>query len=315
MRGDYAPVLILALVMVALGAYIFTKNSRYFNAFNVSSVMLLSAALGFIAMGQTIALLVGGIDLSVGPLAGFMVIVASFFVNDGKSTFLILLGFFLMFVSGGAVGAINGALIRYAKFTAVAATLTMYIALQGLSFLLRGSPGGIMNANVTSLIQKKIGIIPIAFIVLVVAVLAMEFVLRYRPWGLRTRAVGSNEDAARRVGVRVDRTVIFAYMCVGFFVFLGAIILVAQLGIGDPAQGISYTLTSITAVVLGGTSLLGGRGTFIGTLLGTGLIVQMLNATTFLGLSQTWQYIFQGGFIVIAAVIYSQIRGFGRAQD
>jgi ribose transport system ATP-binding protein len=315
MRGDYAPVVILAIVMVALGAYIFAKNDRYFNAFNVSSVMLLSAALGFIAMGQTIALLVGGIDLSVGPLAGFMVIIASFFVNDGKSIFLIVLGLVLMFVSGGAVGAINGSLIRYAKFTPVAATLTMYIALQGLSFLLRDTPGGIMNANVTSLIQKKIGIIPIAFIVLVVAVFAMEFVLRYRPWGLRTRAVGSNEEAARRVGVRVNRTVIFAYMCVGFFVFLGAIILVAQLGIGDPAQGISYTLTSITAVVLGGTSLLGGRGTFIGTLLGTGLIVQMLNATTFLGLSQTWQYIFQGGFIVIAAVIYSQIRGFGRAQD
>jgi ribose transport system ATP-binding protein len=93
------------------------------------------------------------------------------------------------------------------------------------------------------------------------------------------------------------------------FVFLGAIILMAQIGIGDPAQGVGYTLSSITAVVLGGTSLVGGRGTFIGTLLGAGLIVQVLNATTFLNLDQTWQYFFQGALIVAAAILYSQVRG------
>lgn len=95
----------------------------------------------------------------------------------------------------------------------------------------------------------------------------------------------------------------------------GALILLAQLGIGDPAQGVSYTLNSIAAVVLGGTSLLGGRGTFIGTLLGAGLTVQLLNATTFLSLSQTWQYLFQGALIVIAALVYSQARGTGRKAE
>jgi ribose transport system ATP-binding protein len=103
--------------------------------------------------------------------------------------------------------------------------------------------------------------------------------------------------------------VVLAYVLSSLFTFLGAIVLLAQLGIGDPAQGVTYTLSSITAVVLGGTSLLGGRGTFIGTLLGGCLIVQALNATTFLGLTQTWQYIFQGGLIVVAAVLYSQVRG------
>jgi ribose transport system ATP-binding protein len=83
----------------------------------------------------------------------------------------------------------------------------------------------------------------------------------------------------------------------------------AQLGIGDPNQGVGYTLSSITAVVLGGTSLLGGRGTFIGTLLGAGLIVELLNATVFLNLTQTWQYLFQGALIVTAAVIYGRARG------
>ncbi|HEY4377286.1 MAG TPA: hypothetical protein VGM93_09005, partial [Acidimicrobiales bacterium] len=94
---------------------------------------------------------------------------------------------------------------------------------------------------------------------------------------------------------------------------LGAIVLLAQLGIGDPAQGVGYTLSSITAVILGGTSLLGGRGTFIGTLLGAGLIVQVLNATVFLDLTQTWQYFFQGALVVVAAVVYSRVRGAGRS--
>jgi ribose transport system ATP-binding protein len=111
------------------------------------------------------------------------------------------------------------------------------------------------------------------------------------------------------VGVNVDRTVVLGYVATSLFVFLGSIVLLAQLGIGDPSQGVGYTLGTITAVVLGGTSLRGGRGTFFGTLLGAGLIVQVLNATVFLDLTQTWQYFFQGALIVAAAVIYSQVRG------
>ena len=88
----------------------------------------------------------GGIDLSVGPLAGFLVVVASFFVNDDKSPSMIAAGFVLMFVGAFVVGAINGLLIRFANFTAIAATLAMYIGIQGMSFLLRDGPGGYINA-------------------------------------------------------------------------------------------------------------------------------------------------------------------------
>lgn len=308
-QGDYAPVVILATVMVALGAYIYSQNDRYLSSFNITSVMLLVAALGFIAMGQTVALLIGGIDLSVGPLAGLLVVVGSFFINDGRSAVVMLFGFVLMLSTAATTGAVNGSLVRFGKFTAVAATLTTYIALQGVSFLLRDAPGGIISRDVTDAITVKVGPVPIVFLVLVATTLVMELLLRKSPWGLSLRAVGSDEEAARRVGVRVTRTVVAAYVVVSVFTFLGALVLLAQLGIGDPAQGIGYTLSSITAVVLGGTSLAGGRGTFVGTLLGAGLIVQALNATTFLDLTQTWQYLFQGGLIVIAAVVYSQVRG------
>ena len=307
-RGDYAPSALLFLVMLGLGAYILSTNDKYLSAFNISSMLLLATALGFIALGQTIALLTGGLDLSVGPLAGLLVVVISFFATDGFTVGSLLLGFLAMMAVSMAVGFVNGSLIRFVRFTAVAATLGTYIALQGFSFVLRDAPDGFINTDITAAITYKLGPITVAFIALVIAAVVMEWLLRSRPWGWRLRAVGSEEEAARRVGVPTNRTVIVGYMLTSFFTFFGAIMLMAQLGIGDPSQGIGYTLSSITAVVLGGTSLLGGRGSFIGTLFGSLLLIQVLNATVFLGLDQTWQYILQGLLILIAAIVYSVAR-------
>jgi ribose transport system ATP-binding protein len=307
-EGDYAPVIVLAIVMLALGAYVLSTNHRYLSDFNITSVEFACAALGFISLGQTFALLLGGIDLSVGPLAGFLVVLASFFVLDGKSPATWALGFVLMFLAAAGVGLLNGSLIRFAKFTPVAATLVTYIGLGGLAFTLRSAPDGYIATSVTNAIQTKIGPIPVAFIAFVVIALALELGLRRSKLGLRLRAVGSSEESARRVGVPITRVALIGYLGASLLTLLGAVVLLAQIGVGDPGQGSGYTLTSITAVVLGGTSLLGGRGTFIGTLMGAGLSVQVLNATVFLSLDQKWQYIFQGLLIVAGAIIYSQVR-------
>lgn len=306
--GDYAPTALLVAVMVLLGGFILTQNAMYLNAFNINSMLMLVTALGFIALGQTVALLIGGIDLSVGPLAGLLVVIASFFINDGSPTTSILLGILTMIVVSILVGLINGSLIRFGKFTAIAATLTLYIALQGVSFILRDGPDGYINQDIMSAIKFKLGPIPVAFILLVLVTIALEYSLRNTRWGWGLRATGSDEESARRVGININRTVVLAYVATSFLTFLGAIILLAQLGVGDPAQGVGYTLTSITAVVLGGTSLLGGRGTFVGTLFGALLLIQVMNATVFLGLDQTWQYMFQGILILAAAILYSVAR-------
>ena len=270
--------------------------------------MFACAALGFISLGQTFALLLGGIDLSVGPLAGFLVVLASFFVLDGRSPAVWALGFVLMFLCAVGIGLLNGSLIRYAKFTPVAATLVTYIGLGGLAFRLRSAPDGYIAASVTNAISTKVGAVPVAFIVFVLCAFGLELGLRRTQFGMRLRAVGSDEESARRVGVPVNRTALLGYLGASVMTLLGAVVLLAQLGVGDPGQGTGYTLTSITAVVLGGTSLLGGRGTFIGTLMGAGLSVQVLNATVFLSLDQKWQYIFQGLLIVVAAIVCGQVR-------
>ena len=311
-QSDNAPAVPLALVTCLLGLYVFGQNPNFLSAFNISNILLLATALGFIALGQTVALLMGGIDLSVGPLAGFLVVVASFFVNDGKSASAIAAGFLLMFGGAFVVGAINGLLIRFANFTAIAATLAMYIGLQGMSFLLRDGPGGYINAAVADVINRQYGPLPLAFLILVAFAVAGEYALRTSRPGWRLRAVGSNEESARRIGVRVDRTVVAGYIASSLLTAFGAVMLFGQIGVGDPRQGANYTLSSITAVVLGGTSLRGGRGTFIGTVLGALLLTEVLNAATFLGLSQTYQYVFQGVLVLIAALVYSTVRGRGR---
>ena len=308
LQSDNAPAVPLAIVTTLLGLYVFNQNENFLSFFNIYNILMLATALGFIALGQTIALLMGGIDLSVGPLAGFLVVVASFFINDDKSAAMIIAGFVLMFAGAFIVGAMNGILIRYANFTAIAATLAMYIGLQGMSFLLRDRPDGYISFSVTEWINWQWGPLPVAFIVLVAVACAGEYVLRKWRAGWRLRAVGSDEESARRMGIRIDRTFITGYVASSLLTAMGAVMLMTQIGVGDPRQGINYTLSSITAVVLGGTSLSGGRGTFIGTVLGAVLLTEVLNAVTFLGFSQTYQYVFQGGLIVISALIYSIVR-------
>ena len=311
-QTDNAPAIPLAMVAVLLALFVFGQNTNYLSAFNIANILLLATALGFVALGQTVAILMGGIDLSVGPLAGFLVVIASFFVNDGQSATTIALGFVLMFAAAAVVGGINGTLIRFANFTPIAATLAMYIGLQGCSFLLREGPDGYINSDVSGWITWQLGPIPVAFIVLVAFALAAEYVLRRVRPGWQLRATGSDEESARRIGIRIDRTLVAGYVATSLFTALGAIMLMAQIGVGDPRQGANYTLASITAVVLGGTSLRGGRGTFIGSLLGALLLTEVLNAVSFLGLSQTYEYAFQGALILVAALVYSTVRARAR---
>jgi ribose transport system ATP-binding protein len=308
-QTDNAPAIPLALVTILLGLFVFAQNMNFLSAFNISNMLLLATALGFIALGQTVAVLSGGIDLSVGPLAGFLVVISSFFLVDGQSAATMAAGFGLMLAAALVVGAINGTLIRFANFTPIAATLAMYIGLQGCSFLLRDGPDGYISYDVIEVVTWSLGPVPVAFIVMAVLAVAAEFTLRRLRPGWQLRAVGSDEESARKIGIRVDRTFIAAYIATSLFTALGAVMLMAQIGVGDPQQGASYTLASITAVVLGGTSLRGGRGTFIGTVLGAVLLTEVLNAISFLGLSQTYQYVFQGALILVAALVYSTVRG------
>lgn len=308
LRGDYSPSGILVVVIVLLALYTWTQNDRVLSGYNITTTLALVAATAFVSYGQLMVVLTGGIDLSVGPLMGLVVVIASFYINDGNPPQTIVLGLVLMFAAALGTGIINGGLVCLGRFNPVAATLVTYIGLQGLSLELRPFQGGYINAHVASFVNTSLGSIPVAFLVSAAMAIALDYSLRFTPWGRNLRAAGSQEEAAKRLGVPVRYVIVAAYVLCSLLTFLAGILLTVQLGVGDPTQGVTYTLGSVAAVVLGGASLFGGRGSFIGALLGALLIQQLIDATTFLGLTEPWQYWFQGIFLLAAAAVYTRAR-------
>jgi ribose transport system ATP-binding protein len=306
--GDLAPVGVVAVAILLLGLATAVHNDRFLSGQNLTSLLLLFSAIAFISLGQLVVLLVGAIDLSVGPLSGFLVVLASFIVTTGATELAVIGAVVAMATAAGVIGGLNGVMSRRLRMGAVVATLVTYIVLQGLSLLLRDTPGGIIDGALTSAIQSTVGIVPVAVLVVIALALSMEAALRRTRWGLELRAVGSDEDAARRLGVNVERTHLAAFVLCSLLVAAGAVMLMAQIGVGDPTAGVNYTLTSITAVVLGGASIFGGRGSFLGALLGAALIQETLNATTFLSLGPAWQYWLLGLLTLTAVGAYSRGR-------
>jgi ribose transport system ATP-binding protein len=306
--GDLAPSAVVGLVIVLMALYAGSKNDRFMTSLNVYGLLTLLTALIFVGLGQQVVMMAGGIDLSVGPLAGFLVVVASFLITPGATVAQALLGILVMAVAAVAIGLVNGLLVRRAKISPVVATLATFILLQGLSLLLRPTPEGQIDPAIATRLGTAVGLIPVAFLVAIGVGLALEYGLRRARWGLELRAVGSNEAFARSLGARVERTQLLAYVACSLLTAAGAVMLMAQIGIGDPGSGQSYTLSSITAVVLGGAAVRGGRGSFIGVLLGAALIQEVVNATTFLNLSAEWQFYLVGGLTLIAAGTFSKFR-------
>ncbi len=306
MSSDNTPLFVLSILIILLTVAGSAYNIRFISAFNIEKVLYMAAALAFVSFGQLCAVLTGRIDLSVGPLVGLSVIIGSFYLNDGTGFTISGLGICLILLAAAAVGVVNGILIRFANFTAVAATIGIYIILQSISVLLRPYPDGTIGTAFTDGMKTNVSSVPLVFAAAVIVAFVMDYALRKSRWGMNIRAIGSNEKAAAHIGVNVSRSLVGAYVACSALTAIGGLIVAALLGIGDPNQGLEFTLSSTAAVVLGGASLLGGRGSFIGVLLGA-ILIQLVNSSmVFLGLSQAWQYWFIGLLTIVGVAVYSQ---------
>jgi ribose transport system ATP-binding protein len=305
MRGDQSPAAVLGAIFLLLGVLVAATNPAYLGAFNINNLLFMAAPLLFVGAAQQVVVLGSGFDLSVGPLMGFLVVLASYWIVDGGNLYV---GIALMVAGAIATGVINGFLVTRFTINPVVVTLATYMALQGIYLALRSTPGGIIFGPIADQIQARIGIVPVVTIVAVVVLLLLEFALRRTRWGVELRGVGSRIDAAGRLGIKVKRTQFFSYVLCSFLVLPAAVIMMAQIGIGDGRPSLSYTLSSVTVVVLAGASIFGGRGSFIGILAAAFLVQQVLNVSPFLGLSQAWSYWLPGLITLAAAVLYAQLR-------
>jgi ribose transport system ATP-binding protein len=306
--SDFAPTLILAALIVLLALYTTSVNPKFLSDRSLSGTLLLASSLAFISFGQLFVLMTGGIDLSVGPLTGLVVVILSFFADADHGTGDFMLGLVLAFGVAAFIGLINGFLVRVVKLSPLITTLAMFIALQGVSLSLRSTPDGFFRREIAQTLNLRFGFLPAAFIVVVIIAIGLEIILRKMRFGMGVRAVGSNEVSAYRLGAPVDRTAILAYVLCSLFAAAGGVLLAAQVGVGDPTVGQNYTLQSISAVVLGGASIFGGRGSFLGALAAVLMIEEITATTGFLGLGTAWQYWLPGLLILAATALYSRTR-------
>ena len=308
LRGDNVATPVVALMIVILGIVTTSKSGSFLGSFNVENLLELSCALIFVSLGQQVVLLTGGVDLSVGPMMGRPVVLLTHVATDSAGTGGLIEGVFELLGAGLVLGLINGGMVRWAKIPPVIATLATYIAIQGVALIINPVPDGLLGDQASTDLQSSIGnLIPWAFVVAVALAVVMELVLRRRRSGMAIRAVGSSEPTAHRIGLRVSTTIIGAYMLCAMLAGLAAVMLAVQIGTGDATAGQQYTLESIAAVVVGGASIFGGRGTFLGALLGALLLTEVVNALPFLQLGNAWQFWVPGAVVLIAAGVYARV--------
>ena len=320
----WLPLLLMVALMFAIGGYAAGRNADFLSSFNLSTLFGSSGALplALVAMGQTHALMVRGFDISVGALMTLVVCVGSFILTADAAWYTLLFASLGLVAMGIAVGFVNAALIRKLGLPSIIATLATLSVMQGVSLRLRPTPGGEISTSFADTLNTTWGFMSVAFIAVVVLAVACDAWYYQSAGGLTSRAIGLDEESSRRLGLRPERVGWRAFVVSSLFATLAGFFLAAQVGIGDARVGSGYALTSIAAAVLGGASLTGGRGSFVGAVVGAvflSLIINILPLPNILpGFLREWSdalpLICSGALTLLALVLYQSPELWARAR-
>ena len=288
-------------VMVVIIIVTSTRSGRYLTVFNLENVVSQIAPLGIATMGQTVLLISGGIDLSVGYNAAFASVVTGLMLQHGHP---LALAVALGLLAATVVGFVNGVLAAQNRAHPFIITLGMSIFLFGLDTQLTGgAPVNDMKGLYSTFGGSFWGGVPTVAVPLVIAIgLAYGF-LRWSRLGRQAYAIGGNEEATYLAGIRVKRTKIYLYTLMGLVVGVTGLVLAGQINEGSFNLAQNYELESIACAVIGGVALFGGRGGAIRALMGVALYGVVQNAISFLGLSSNYQQMALGAIIVIAVMV------------
>ncbi|MEX2542059.1 MAG: ABC transporter permease [Trueperaceae bacterium] len=293
--------IILALVLLLIVSSLL--NDRFLTVPNLLNVLRQVAIVGILAIGQTYVILTKGIDLSVGSILGLSVVLFAGLIEGQALAVAIPLGL----AAGVVMGALNGLGVAFARIPAFIMTLGMLSFARGLAFIYTGgTPIPILNETYYYIGNGRIFGLPIPAIILLATLVVAALSLRVTPFGRCVYGIGSNEDAARLSGVPVRRYTLAVYVISGLCAAIAGLVYSSQLGVGTPIAGQAYELDSIAAVVVGGTSLFGGKGSVIGTFIGTLIIGVLANILNLTGVDPFVQQLFKGALIVVAVYIMSR---------
>jgi cytosine/adenosine deaminase-related metal-dependent hydrolase/ribose/xylose/arabinose/galactoside ABC-type transport system permease subunit len=300
----WMPVALQILLIVALLWYTDTRFDGFINRANIFNILLLAMPLAIAAIAQTHAILVGYLDLSVGAMISFGVVAGSFLIGAEASVAEILLAVVVILGCGAGLGLVNAGLVRGVKIPSLIATLATLSILDGISLTLRPTAQGVISGDVVSFLTKSIGPVPIAFVVIVVGAGLLDLWLHASGSGLAVRAVGFDERAAKRGGIPTNWLRVRALLLSGVLAAVAAFFVMARSPIGNPQIGTPFALNSITAAVLGGASLAGGRATFVGSTVASVLLALIITALPFLGLSPDDGSMIIGLLVLIGIVLF-----------
>lgn len=291
-----------ALVGLVVLVVIFqAANPTFLSAGNIEAMLVASAILIILAVGQTFVIATAGIDLSI---ASTMTFAAVGFGQAFAAGWGLAASCLAAIVAGTAIGAVNGLLISRGKITDFIVTLGTLSAASGAALVLAdGKPVTVINATLLRLASGSIGIFGYSFLIAVAVAVLAHITLFHTRFGTHVLATGGNAEAATATGISTRRIKFAVYAAAGSLAGLGAILLVARVGAAEPAANTSFLLNSVAAVVLGGVSLFGGRGTILGPVIGALLLTALVNGLTLLGVSQFYQPLAVGIVVVLAALL------------
>ena len=303
--GGALPLVLMTVLIVAVGAYAAIRQDAFLTSFNLNNLLLLTMPLALVSLGQTCALLVGGFDVSVAALMTFCVVVASFTMPYDKSGWELVPGALVLVAIGLGTGIFNAVLIRVLKLPSIIATLGTLSILEGAALLLRDHPEGPISSGAVDGLTKGVSFVPLAFIAVVVLAVAGDVWLYRSRTGLATRAVGLDETSSRRVGMATGWIVVGAFVACSVMASLAGLFLAAQVQIGSPILDIGFSLESIACAVLGGASLAGGRGSFVGALLAALFLSLIDNVLPLFHQPTEYSQMTIGVLILLALLLYS----------
>lgn len=286
----------LVIALLVIGTALSLMHPGFLTVTNLLNVARQISINGILAVGVTLVLLTGGVDLSLGSVVALAGVVAASLAQPGEHSVMIPIAAGI--AAGAACGATNGLMVTRGLIPSFIATLGMMTAARGLALVLsKGRPVSNLSPEFTR-IGGDLGMVPIPALVWILLAVAAAVVLRQMRLGRHLYAVGGNADAARAAGIAVGRVKMIAYTLCGAFAGVAGVVLAARITTGQPNAGAGYELDAIAAVVIGGTSLSGGVGTIGGTILGALLVGVINNGLDLMNVSSYYQAIVKGVIIV-----------------
>ena len=302
--ADRLPIAVLLVLIALVAGYTGSRTDVFWSSFNLTTLLVLTLPLAFVALGQQFAMIGGLIDISVGSTMSLAVVLISITLPDmsAKSvmeTVLVLAAAVVL------IGGFNTLLIEGLQINAIVATIASLGIIQGIAILIRPEVGGVIAFDLVTMVSKGVGFVPYAFIGVVAIAVGMELWLFRRPRGLALRALGFNMESSSRLGERVRMTRALCLMVCALGAVIGGLFLASQTGMGANSVGAGFTLPCFAAVFLGGAVMTGGRGSFIGALLGALFLALVNNVTPLLGIEAAWQQVIYGAILIAAISVYA----------